>query len=144
MQSLHEAICFEVCDASQRDQLCALAGFLKLRDACFGLADGYDLVIAGMNGQNREAPPRPGRRRTARYGNHSAETIRVLLRNVPGARAAHAETGNDNLFWVDAVASQDAIEQVVHRTLVFGSAPVTSYRIGRNDDCCKLRQRRTN
>src|SRR2546428_5508221 len=87
MESLHEAIRLEVRDAGQRDQLCALAGFLQLRDTRFGWAKWYDLVIAGMNGQNREMPRRRRSRRTARHGYHSAETIRILLRNVPGACA---------------------------------------------------------
>src|SRR5438093_2300206 len=115
---------FVVRDTGQRDQLCTLTGFLKLRDVCLGWAEWDDLVITGMDGQDWEAPLRDGCRRTARHGNHRAEIIRLLLRNVPGTGATHAEAGNGNLFRVDAVAAADVIEQLLHRAFVFRSAPV--------------------
>src|SRR5436309_221858 len=120
-QSIHEAIRLVMCDADQCDQLRTLTCFLKLSNTCFGRTERNDLIISGMNRQNREAPLGYRCRRPAGHRNDSAEVIGILLCNVPCTGATHAETSDDDPFLIDAVAAEDVIEQLFHRAFIFGS-----------------------
>src|SRR6266446_3422779 len=101
LQCTSEAVGLVMRDASQRDQLCIHTGFLKLRNSRLRWVKRYDLVVAGMNRQNRKPPPGCGCRRPAGHWNRGAEAFREFLREMPGACAAHTVAGDHKLVLVD-------------------------------------------
>ena len=61
----------------------------------------FDLIVKGMNGQDRKPPSGGGCRRRAGDRNRSAEPLWEFLCKMPGACAAHAVTGDGNFIFVD-------------------------------------------
>src|SRR5258708_2096119 len=101
LQCISEAVGLVMRDASHRDQLGVHTGFLKFRNSRLRWVERYDLVVAGMNRQNRKPPPGGGCRRPAGDWNCRAEAFRKLLRKMPGACTAHTVAGDCKLVLVD-------------------------------------------
>src|SRR5258705_3986748 len=100
-QGISETVNFVMRGVGERNEPCVHVGFLELRNACRRWGIRCDLIVKGMNGQDRKPPSGGGCRRRAGDRNRSAETPREFLRKMPGARAAHAVTGDGNLVLLD-------------------------------------------
>jgi len=73
-------------DAGPRDQLCVHTGILKFGNSRLRRVKRCDMVVAGMNRQNRKPPPCGGCRRLPATGNRRAEPSGNFLQN---ARSLH-------------------------------------------------------
>lgn len=82
-QGVLEAMCLVMRNAGQGDHPGVHARLLKLRDARIGGRERGDLIVAGVNGENRNLPPGGRLRRAAGDWNRRAENLREFLRKMP-------------------------------------------------------------